>query len=45
MMKTLGEVFEELSQSSSSYKFSVQSGRVTIAVDGLMHSLRRPFLG
>lgn len=44
-MTTLKEVFDELESSRSSYKFSVQNGNVQIAVDGLMHSLRKPFLG
>lgn len=44
-MKTLKQVVDELAESRSSYKFSVQNGKVKIAVDGLMHSLRKPFLG
>lgn len=44
-MKTLKEIVEELAESKSSYKFSVQGGNVKIAVDGLMHSLQKPFVG
>ncbi len=45
MMKTLKQLMEELEQSDASYKISAQDGHVRIAVDGLMHSLRKPSFG
>ncbi len=45
MMKTLKQLMEELSQSDVSYKITAQDGEVRIAVDGLMHTLRKPSFG
>lgn len=44
-MKTLKQLMEELEQSDASYKITAQDGEVRIAVDGLMHSLRKPTFG
>jgi len=45
LMKTLKQLMEELAQSGASYKITAQDGEVMIAVDGLMHSLRKPTFG
>ncbi|GEM_PF-3555532 len=45
MMKTLKQLMEELSESHASYKITSQDGQVRLAVDGLMHSLRKPSFG
>ncbi|MBI2445454.1 hypothetical protein HYV43_03645 [Candidatus Micrarchaeota archaeon] len=44
-MKTLKQLVEELGSSDVSYKITAQDGQVMIAVDGLMHSLRKPTFG
>lgn len=45
LMKTLKQLMDELAGSDASYKITAQEGHVMIAVDGLMHSLRKPTFG
>ncbi|MBI5225850.1 hypothetical protein HY994_01255 [Candidatus Micrarchaeota archaeon] len=45
MMKTLKQLMDELGQTDASYKITAQDGEVRIAVDGLMHTLRKPSFG
>lgn len=40
MGKTIGQLFSELSESTSSYKFGSVGGQTVICVDGLMNTLK-----